>query len=155
MSLMDLSDKQFDRLVAEDVKKRLHPSEAAELRRATYRERWLASLRRTHETVTQEIADLRTTYDAESAPYAEDPVMLNILRDSMVTKLTPKETFQFHVERRLAEAEREEAIASTDDTLVVLLREAISNHRDAYEHTDDLYIMDADRELWKVLDGEV
>lgn len=162
-----LTDDNFARLVAEDVKNRVSVEQADYLRLPENINRWKRSLQLLLVNLDNQLDDLATKEELEVRRYeglGGDGVNLLAEVQTVIEQRRRKVVrFRFHVEKRLDEVIRLSNAASKDETKQLanynLLRSAIEKHKE-YLLDEDFFVTlsDADQDLidealWASLDG--
>lgn len=158
---MILSDDQFARLVAEDVKNKSSRSQQDYLALPDNWERHQRALVALSQNLDRQLEELHRREESEGerlkAIGPEGLSLLIQLQADLEERRTKISRFQFHVDRRLDEVTRQIALGSDQVEeriqLVEFLRKAIERHREfseqaGYEATE------IDRALWSSLEGQ-
>jgi hypothetical protein len=161
-----LTDDNFARLVAEDVKNQVSNEQSDYLRKPENHARWKRSLQLLLVNLDGQLDELAIKEDLEVNRYSglkDDGVRLLAEVQTVIEQRRRKIVrFRFHVEKRLDEVARVTNASSKDETEQIgnynLLKSAIQKHKsivldeDFYESLDCQ--QDAvDEALWAALDG--
>jgi hypothetical protein len=156
-----MDDERFARIVAQDVKNKLHTSEKEYLALPENRDRWVKCLVLLKENLNGQLADLAEREQIETDRYealGEDGRLLLAAMLSDVDERRKKILrFQQHVDRRSEAVERLTAGTSQEleerAKLVEFLRRAIEAHRSMMARANfDATLIDC--ALWDALDGK-
>lgn len=159
-----LTEDAFARLVAEDVKNRASADQSEYLRLPANRERWRDALRSLVDNLDSQIFDIQRQEKDEieeikqrSASRAEEQVSIVEAEASFEAKRKKIGRFRFHVENKLAEADRLIALGeegmSGDMKLANFLTKAIDTHREMMIE-NDIEPTPLDTALWHALEGK-
>lgn len=158
---MMINDDAFARLVSEDVKKKISPSQKDILMQQENWERWRDSLVVLVENLDRQINLLREDAESDADRYSSmgrngDKLAKEASR-AYQEKITKIERFKFHVDKRLDEVvimiETGEEIENDAWDEVSFLKRAIAAHR-KYLYEFDLEDTAVDRALWASLENK-
>jgi hypothetical protein len=156
-----INDDTFARLVSEDVKKKISPSQKEILMQPENWERWKESLVILVENLDRQIGMISEDAESDAERYSSmgrsgDKLAKEASR-AYQEKITKIERFKFHVDKRLDEVmimiETGEEIKVDGWDEVSFLKRAISAHRQ-YLYEFDLEDTAVDRALWASLDSK-
>jgi len=155
-----LSDDAFARLVADDVKNRVSPSQADYLRMSENWDRWKRTLKYLLANLDSQLEELANQELSEVARYkslGQDGVRLVTEVQADIEQRRRKIVrFRFYVETRLDEANRLISSSSGNELEKIkvfeLLQSAIKKHRDLIMD-NDFEFTEIDEALWAALDG--
>lgn len=158
---MILSDDQFARLVAEDVKNKASRAQQDYLALPENWDRHQRALVALRQNLDRQLAELAHREESEGERLktlgADGLALLIQLQADLEERRTKISRFQFHVDRRLDEVTRQIALGSDQVEeriqLVEFFRKAIERHHD-YSEQAGYESTKIDRALWASLDGE-
>ena len=155
---MILSDDAFARLVAEDVKNHADPNQKSYLRAEDVIDRWREALYALLSNLDGQLAgiDDSETRDVEhlkGLPKADRKVFET--HESYSHQRSKIQRFKFHVEQRLAEADRLVVLNGSSKHVSVesFLRKAIEMHKEMMQ-THDFSPTPIDEALWAAVKGQ-
>jgi hypothetical protein len=159
-----LNDDAFARLVAEDVKNRVSSDQSDYLRLPENQERWRKTLAALIENLNEQIEGIKRQESEEinsikKMKLGKTAEQVSIVESEAGFEERRKKIsrFRFHVENKLAEADRLIALGedglSGDMKLANLLTKAINTHREMMFEFD-IEPTPLDTALWRVLEGK-
>jgi len=158
---MRWNDDSFARLVAEEVKNRVTPSERDELRHPENWERWKNALLALSENLQNQIDNVEADSESDQRRYSslgsKGGKLTSETQRYYSEKATRIKRFKYHVDRRLDEVcvmiETGEQSDNDGWKDVEFYRRAIITHRNLLREFD-LEDTAIDRSLWDALDGK-
>jgi len=156
---MKMTDDNFAKLVAEEVKNKVSPANKQYLMEKDNWNRWERALVALVENLNNQLEEIASSIEADTERYTgiEDGHIL--LTESLAVYESRKkkiERFKFHVENRLVDVSRmiETDVPLADDVLerMMLLQKAIKKHKEMMV-SFDIEPTPIDQALWSSLDG--
>ncbi len=156
-----INDDAFARMVAEDVKNKIAPSQKQDLLKEENWERWKTALVMLSDNLDAQMADIEDDAAADDVRYgALGPSGVGVVREAKKAydnRSLKIKRFKFHVDKRLDEVMQmvETGIVGTSDgwAEVDFLKKGINRHRSLMREYD-LEDTGIDRALWATLDDK-
>jgi hypothetical protein len=156
-----ISDDEFARLVAEEVKNKLSPTQRKVLMEPENLDKWKRALIALLDNLDKQLDDLAADEAADHERYSsfgrEGKTLVAQAQTAYRTRIAKISRFRFHVSRRLDDVVSMIDGEDTEQTDVwqesVFLRKAISMHKKLIREYD-LEETAIDKALWLALDGE-
>lgn len=156
-----LPDEPFARLVADDVKNKVTPSQAEYLRLSENWDRWREHLQALIRNLNLQLKELNEREQTEIRRYemlgADGVRLMAEVQTEIEDRRRKIGRFRFYVEARLDEVERLLCVNSDDpveqERAVDLVRSAIVRHREIILGHDFDY-SEVDEALWATLEGK-
>ena len=156
-----INDDEFVRLVAEEVKNRLSPSQRKVLLEVENLERWKEALIALIDNLDRQLDDLAADDTADEERYSalgrDGKVLMAQAKSAYKNKMDKISRFRFHVVRRLDDVvsmiESGDVEQNDGWEEAVFLRKSISTHRRLMDEFD-LEETALDRALYMSLDGK-
>jgi len=155
-----MNDDTFAKLVAEDVKNKVTPSNRKLLMRQENWDRWERALIALVENLNNQLEDIDSDAEADRERYSrieDGHILLNEAMAAYESRKKKIERFRFHVENKLTDVSKMIATGTPiEDEIMgkmVLLTNAIKKHRDLL-HEYTIEATPIDRALWDALDGD-
>lgn len=156
---MKMTDDNFAKLVAEEVKNKVSASNKQYLLQKENWDRWERSLIALVENLNGQLEDIQEDIESDTERYSsieDGHVLLTEALSSYESRKKKIERFRFHVENRLVDVSKmiETGVLLEDDVMarLVLLQKSIKKHKEMMV-ANDIEPTPIDRALWSALDG--
>jgi len=156
---MKMTDDNFAKLVAEEVKNKVSPSNKKLLLNKENWNRWERALVALVENLNDQLRSIDEDIEADTERYSsieDGHVLLSEALSSYESRKKKIERFRFHVENRLVDVSKmiETGVELEDDvmTRLVLLQKSIKKHKEMMV-SNDIEPTPIDHALWASLDG--
>ena len=157
---MIMTDDNFAKLVAEEVKNKVSPANKRHLLEKENWGRWERALVALVENLNNQLTDIAEAIEADTERYSgieDGHILLSEALSAYESRKKKIERFRFHVENRLVDVSKmiETGLPMEDDVLerLLMLQKAIKRHKELMV-THDIESTVIDRALWDSLDGK-